>query len=484
MAESEGALSAPTRRALFGTLTPTDTASAVVRRLRATIGLGFLSDGDKLPRESDLAKQLGVTSFTLREALGILRDEGLIITRAGKNGGSFVQRSTATTDLAGVELAQMSSAELRDLGDWRRMLTVQAAALAAHRASDANVERLNQYAGLVAADSDLDHARRAFGRFHLELAAAAQSARLSRAEITMHEEFDWIASLLLTDQADRRQCARGMRTITEAVRSRQPEAARAAAENHLSQLVRKLVARRLELIAAQHGTAEQAMQGFSSFPAEVRNFADQLLTQLRLIAEAVAEPLASNINPSDLHNVVGRAVMARLNDIGPAIDGIGVLAEVGTVAQHPYWLDWWHCTKTGPFERDTRHVLDPERDDFYDYELKEFIARPRTHRAPWATGPYVDYGGVDDYSMTFSYPISHDDQFLGISAIDVLAADMERHFAPWLAQAAGTCLLLNSESRVIVSNSATHNVGDVVRATAGLHVVPLDIFEWSLATAP
>jgi DNA-binding FadR family transcriptional regulator len=55
---------------LLGHLHTEDAASAVTRRLRTAIGLGILTDGERLPKEPDLARQLGVTVFSLREALG------------------------------------------------------------------------------------------------------------------------------------------------------------------------------------------------------------------------------------------------------------------------------------------------------------------------------------------------------------------------------------------------------------------------------
>ncbi len=126
--------------------------------------------------------------------------------------------------------------------------------------------------------------------------------------------------------------------------------------------------------------------------------------------------------------------------------------------------------------------MDPHRDDFYDYESREFIAHPRKNLLPWATGPYVDHGGVDDYLVTVSVPIVREGRFLGLAATDLLVADLERTFATWLAGAKDPCLLLNAEERVIVSNAVTHNVGDVVRATAEFHVVGLGVFGCSLAT--
>jgi len=109
----------------------------------------------------------------------------------------------------------------------------------------------------------------------------------------------------------------------------------------------------------------------------------------------------------------------RLDDIEPATHGLGVIGEVGIVPGHSYWLDWWQRTEAGSLERDTRHVMDPRREDFYDYGSREFIARPRKSLLPWATGPYVDYGGVDDYLVTVSVPILHADRFLGVAATDL-----------------------------------------------------------------
>jgi DNA-binding FadR family transcriptional regulator len=474
---------APTRRLLFRRVGTSDAPSAVVRRLRAAIAVGLLSDGDKLPREADLAKDLGVSSFSLREALSVLRSDGLIITRPGKNGGSFVRRPRQPLPLANAELARLSSAELRDLGDWRQMLTSAAAGLAAQRGSPSGIERLSRCAEQVAAADDDQQARRAYARYHVELAAAAQSPRLARAEFGMHEEFDWLADLILSDPARRQDSARALRAITSAVRLHHHDAARAAAQQHVTAVVKELAQLRLELLAAQHRPARTA-QGpvdHRAFAREIRRFAGHIVQLLTTVAEDAAEPLAAGDGPAMIQQRVVRSLFSRLDDIEPATHGLGVIAEVGVVPGHPYWLDWWQRTENGSLERDTRHVMDPRRDDFYDYESREFIAGPRKTLLPWATGPYVDHGGVDDYLVTVSVPIARQGRFLGVAAADLLAADLERTFAPWLAGAGGPCLLLNAEDRVIVSNAATHNVGDVTHTADRLEVTGLGLFGWSLA---
>src|SRR6266851_8359021 len=64
-------------RTLFVPLDEGGRAETVARRLAQAIGLGLLLDGERLPAESQLASQFGVSPVTLREALAILRTMGL-----------------------------------------------------------------------------------------------------------------------------------------------------------------------------------------------------------------------------------------------------------------------------------------------------------------------------------------------------------------------------------------------------------------------
>src|SRR4028118_286256 len=85
-------LSGDARRAVFAPLDDGALRSeAVVRRVGSAIGLGLLGDGEQLPTEADLATMLNVSTVTLREALAELRGLGLVETRRGRGGGSFVR---------------------------------------------------------------------------------------------------------------------------------------------------------------------------------------------------------------------------------------------------------------------------------------------------------------------------------------------------------------------------------------------------------
>lgn len=66
--------------------------------IRARIAQGELQPGDKLPAERDLAAEVGVAYMTVRRAMKLLRDQGIIVTVVGR--GTFVAPRTrpAETD--------------------------------------------------------------------------------------------------------------------------------------------------------------------------------------------------------------------------------------------------------------------------------------------------------------------------------------------------------------------------------------------------
>lgn len=67
----------------------------VASMLREMVLSGRLKEGDKLPPERELAQRMGVGRHALREALRVLEMAGLIETRLGKWGGTFVTSGTA-----------------------------------------------------------------------------------------------------------------------------------------------------------------------------------------------------------------------------------------------------------------------------------------------------------------------------------------------------------------------------------------------------
>jgi GntR family transcriptional regulator len=83
--------------------------------LREKITSGAFASGDRLPTESELIKQYGVSRITVRQALSTLAEEGLIERQQGR--GTFVaQRRTRRRKLNGITHLTGSLDELLEMG--------------------------------------------------------------------------------------------------------------------------------------------------------------------------------------------------------------------------------------------------------------------------------------------------------------------------------------------------------------------------------
>ncbi|MCS0500219.1 FadR/GntR family transcriptional regulator [Protaetiibacter mangrovi] len=203
-------------------------AELVERRIGDAIVGGLLRDGERLPSEAELSRSLGVALVTAREALESLRDHGLVRTRRGRDGGSFVtyDREAAARTLQ-ARLQGHSRIELRDLAVHLSAIAGTAAELAADRASDDDLE------SLVAIHHDADlrtegGARRALLRFQLEVAAISQSPRLVREEVRLQAEAGPLVWLCLREAEYRERTAVARTEVIAAIREVAPAAARSA----------------------------------------------------------------------------------------------------------------------------------------------------------------------------------------------------------------------------------------------------------------
>ncbi|MER5910129.1 GntR family transcriptional regulator [Streptomyces sp. NPDC001982] len=236
------------RRAVFAPVDNRARVEAVVRRLGDAIELGLLADGEQLPGESELAGQLGVSTVTLREALMALRQQGLVTTRRGRGGGSFV----ALPEVPGEErlrarLRGWSTEELRDLGDHWAALSGAAALLAAQRTEPEDLVQLRRTVEELDRAADAAARSRMYGRFHVELAAAAQSARLTREQVALQTEVGALLCLLLGDDEYREEVADRHRSVISAVQDGAHESARTLAERCVRESTARLIALRLTL---------------------------------------------------------------------------------------------------------------------------------------------------------------------------------------------------------------------------------------------
>ncbi|MGY6655439.1 FadR/GntR family transcriptional regulator [Amycolatopsis sp. TRM77291] len=228
-------LSGDARRAVFAPLDDGALRSeAVVRRVGSAVALGLLGDGEQLPAEAELATMLKVSTMTLREALGDLRNLGLVETRRGRGGGSFVRvRDDALTELADARLAQLGTTDLRELGDVHGAVAAAAAGLAAARASRTEIARLRDILDRFACTQSLTGQRRAEGRYYIEVAASAQSVRLTMQEMELHLELGQLPWPPAHDPGMLEAIVASHRAVVDAIADRNADRARRLASDQI-----------------------------------------------------------------------------------------------------------------------------------------------------------------------------------------------------------------------------------------------------------
>ena len=223
----------------------------VARRLVEAIELGLFAEGQQLPSESELALQLGVATVTLREALVVLRQRGLIEPRRGRNGGSFVCAPVELPEALLLQrLKDISGPDLRDLGDEQVAISGTAARLAAQRSSPEHHARIAQHIEALGQTSTRRGRHRADARFHIEVAAAAQSLRLTHAEMRLQSEVGELLWLEAIAGSDVTQVESEHRAILQALINNDVILAGALAEAHVMRGIKCLIGLRLELLAA------------------------------------------------------------------------------------------------------------------------------------------------------------------------------------------------------------------------------------------
>jgi GntR family transcriptional repressor for pyruvate dehydrogenase complex len=174
-----------------------------------------------------------VAPMTLRQAIAILREAGLVETRRGKHGGSFV--SDRVVEALAARRRRPGRAALRELTDWRRAVSGESAALAAERATAQRRATLAELAAAVDREAGADFAafRLADSRFHLGIASASGSTRLVAAETAIQAELGEVLASIPAPVRARRVSAGGHAPILEAIRERDPGAARDATLHHV-----------------------------------------------------------------------------------------------------------------------------------------------------------------------------------------------------------------------------------------------------------
>lgn len=155
---------------------------AIERYLKTQIEEGALKPGDQLPSERALQEILGVSRFTLREALARLSALGIISIAHGK--GAFVAEEMSPSSLEDVFLPLFASRRDKDVSDFfeaRMIVESEVVRLCARRRKAKDLKRLNDI--IEKSEAAIDNPAR-FGEldflFHKEIYRIARNVFIDK----------------------------------------------------------------------------------------------------------------------------------------------------------------------------------------------------------------------------------------------------------------------------------------------------------------
>ena len=222
----------------------------VVEQIQDAILDGRLNKGDTLPPERDLKEMFNTSRGTLREALRVLEERGLIEIKLGVRGGAQVQKVSsrrASETLA--LLIRSRRVALNHLAEFREGMEGSVASLAAQRATAKDIDQLtallDEATLCVARGSD---GRREFWdvdrRFHRELAQIGGNPVYQLVLRSVHDNIHrYYDRYLSADESELNENLEDMAEMVRAVAEGRADTARLLAQSHVLRFVRRMKAR-------------------------------------------------------------------------------------------------------------------------------------------------------------------------------------------------------------------------------------------------
>jgi len=212
----------------------------VVDQIQEAILQGRLKAGNKLPSERELQEIFQTSRGTLREALRVLEQKGLITIKTGVSGGAFVNALTTHQVSESLDLLiRYERVSLRDLAEFREGVEGIVAGLAVERAKKEDIQYLKNL--LAEAKTNLDEGSSHWDDFiqvdnqlHMALAHIAGNpiyeSVLQTIYDNIHRYFD---QFLPREEEILRENYRDLREIVKAVEKGQAAQAHLLVQNHV-----------------------------------------------------------------------------------------------------------------------------------------------------------------------------------------------------------------------------------------------------------
>jgi DNA-binding FadR family transcriptional regulator len=215
----------------------------VADQLRDLILRGELVPGQRLPSEDEMAPMFGVSRSTVREALRILVTQGLVVTRRGVYGGTFI----ADVDPAQLEgvvtstltvLARTDHVGVVDFLEAWQALEVPAAGLAARRRGGDLLAELEATSVPLSDRSPIRDRMAQSGRFHSAILEASGNVLLAALGRPVSDVARVRFATATPSGAFYKTNSAEHRRIFEAIAAGDEAGARNAATEHVASLMR------------------------------------------------------------------------------------------------------------------------------------------------------------------------------------------------------------------------------------------------------
>jgi len=217
--------------AVFTPIKSSGLVEEVCKRIELAVESGLLRSGQRLPNEIEMSAALGVSAVTMREALALLRTQGLIRTTRGRNGGSFVTENAFPSESRTREkLLAMTPHEIADLSLHLQAISVACAGAAALRANPADIASMRSHLRPEEPHGHPDAVfawRREASEFMLAVAFAARSERLARELWNLQSDAGTLSMMPFEDPSFCELTASLNESIADAIEAQDPIAAEA-----------------------------------------------------------------------------------------------------------------------------------------------------------------------------------------------------------------------------------------------------------------
>jgi GntR family transcriptional repressor for pyruvate dehydrogenase complex len=214
-----------------------------------TLFLGdAIKEGDRLPTERELAEQFGVSRVTVRQALTVLHEMGLVESRPG--GGTFVARGIKdlTAPLTGRLWAEKTL--LQEPLEVRRIIEPEATALAASRATSKHLSEMRRILALQESKARSGQPiTEEDTLFHEAIAKATGNSILIQLVQSLHQHLRASRHQSLIAPGGNRRSIDDHKKILSAIERKDAKAASRAMINHLRN-VERLISQTLEAKAS------------------------------------------------------------------------------------------------------------------------------------------------------------------------------------------------------------------------------------------